>query len=85
MLLLFLEPFMSDPSFNTPFGILILTKYPTQSGMATIGSPECRKVTIDAAHWTFFNESDFELGRIERDSIIGYLKMLPSPKPGVVQ
>ena len=72
---------MLNSTFETPFGILVLTKYTTPNGMATIGFPECRKVFVRDTGWTFLDESDFELGRIERDSIIGFLKMLPAPKP----
>lgn len=64
---------------SCPFGILLLTKYTVASGPATIGSPEARRVIIDDTHWTLYNESDYVLGQISSDSIIGYLKMLSRP------
>lgn len=67
-------------SFETPFGIILITEFTTAAGMATIGSPECRMVRIDQFDWVLYNENDSELGRIRRASVIGYLRMLPKPE-----
>lgn len=76
-------PFTSE--IDTPHGVLLITQFTTASGMATIGSPECRKVRINAMNWVLFDENDYELGHMSCVYVMGYLKMLPRPQTSTIQ